>query len=198
MSIEFERVNLLNRIERVWANPPSEGFLMSNYRYPAGEFGACLSHMKALVQAIKIGAEAVLIFEDDISLSENVECRLASAFDALPENWRVLYLGGRPKSRVTRVGACLVKVGRFASAMSYAVSGAALSNLFELFLDRLSRPFPNACCDNILAELASIEGYCVYPPVCISVPGYSVLRSGMRDYTKQIERDWKRYGLAAG
>lgn len=193
VSTQFQKVGILDRVERVWADPPRAPFSMSSYRYPRGEFGVCLSHMKALVCGLESRAKNILVFEDDVSFFNNSCLRVREATRELPKDWKILYLGGRPRAKLKKHSSNLVQVTEFTTATSYALSASGIRSYLDLILSSISNPFPEACCDNILSRVASESGYCVYPPICGSIQGYSVIRNSMRNYTDDIERDWVKY-----
>ncbi len=75
---------------------------------------ACLrSHRKALQFAKDKGYELVAIFEDDIRFVTNFNEQLRDAMRELPDNWDMLYLGGKdrnpafPYSKNLKANACM-------------------------------------------------------------------------------------------
>ena len=55
----------------------------------AGEIGCALSHLHIW----KNMSSPLLVFEDDIILTNNFEKRLEKALSSLPEDWDIFYLG---------------------------------------------------------------------------------------------------------
>lgn len=151
-------------------------------RNHAGEFGASLSHVKAIVKAISDGAERPLFLEDDVVFDGE------PAVSELPDYWSILYLGGHPREKVARYSDHLVRVGRFSFAEAYAISRPCLLNVFAHWCDRVGQR--DAAYDLILGEYAhASHGFACYPIVTRQVVGYSHI-SG--------EQDEKRHLLVKG
>ena len=164
MQAELDRLGIRN-VEYVHARPPAAGFRMTNMRRAGGpEFGANLSHVKAVLRAVADGAERPLFLEDDVVFRLDAATLLATALAELPA-WDVLYMGGHPRETVSRFSPSLVKVGRFSFAEAYAISRKALLPFLEMWTDRIAGN--DAMYDFILGEFAaSHESYCVYPLLC--------------------------------
>ena len=176
--------------EYVYAEPPDRGFTMTNMRRnPSAEFGASLSHIKAIVHAIAHGVERPLFLEDDVEFADGAEVRLGVALQALPADWSVLYMGGHPRSPATMVSHALAKVGTFSFAESYALSRNALLKFFDFWCHRIGQP--NAMFDIVLGEYAAAHGgYCVYPLLTHQPPGFSFIGGKVDDKRNLVRRGW--------
>lgn len=180
----------------VYAAPPMPGFTMSNMRRaPAGEFGANMSHIKAVVHAIADGAERPLFVEDDIVFADNAVERMARVAEELPENWDVLYMGGHPRGIAPQIKAYsdnLKRVGTFSFAESYAINRPALLRFYDYWSDRIGRV--GAMYDFILGEFASRNnGFCVHPLLTSQPPGMSQISGKLEDKRDLIERGWANH-----
>lgn len=177
---EFERVGIQN-VEYVHAAAPPAQFKISNMRRaPAAEFGCALSHVKAITRALADCAAMPLFVEDDVVFADLQHF-------GLPLNWRVLYLGGHPREKVTHWGANVVKVGRFSCAEAYSIREPA--RFLDFWFDRTTRP--DAMFDFVLGEYASQgESFCVYPPVTHQPPNFSQIGGKVDDKRDLIRRGW--------
>lgn len=175
----------------VHATPPCGAFTMSNMRRaPRGEFGANLSHLKALLRATNDGAAAPLFLEDDVVFRPGAEEALSRALTDLPSDWDVLYLGGHPRSKATRVAPGLYRVGTFSCAEAYAVRGPALPRLTEFWCDRVGQP--QAMYDFILGEFAAAHrGYALHPVLTDQIAGVSQISKRYDDKRPLVERGWR-------
>ena len=189
MQAELQRVGI-NDAQFVHANRPRHLFEMSNMRRePAGEFGANLSHLKAILRAVSDGAEHPLFLEDDVVFNPDAEMLLTTSLASLPADWDVLYLGGHPRQPVTRVAAGLVKVRRFSFAEAYSLNRKALLPFVEMWVDRIGAY--DALFDFILGEFADgHQGYCVFPLVCWQEPNVSQISGKSEDKRGMVERGW--------
>lgn len=61
----------------------------------SGAWGCFLSHRQVLRDAVRDGQESILVLEDDAIFVEEFSLRFREFLNALPEDWRVLYLGGQ-------------------------------------------------------------------------------------------------------
>ena len=75
-----------------------DGLLLGEPKVPSmkrGDVGCLLSHKKALEHARDKSYPLVMIFEDDITFPPDFNERLKEAMRELPENWHLLWLGGK-------------------------------------------------------------------------------------------------------
>lgn len=195
MNAQFDKLGIKDRINWRSAPRPYAGYYSSNYKY-AGEFGVVRSQLKALTDALSSDiVNGIAIFEDDVYFDDNTETLLQNALNDAPDDWDVLYLGGRPLQKVEHVRGDIYKVNKFTSAMSYCISAKALHEYVNHYIDSMSEPFPNACCDNILNDFILKKfkkGYAMYPTLTSTIPGWSTLRQADRDYERVFARDWKQ------
>ena len=168
----------------VGAKKPVSGFTMSNMRRnPAAEFGCALSHLKAILTAIADNVPQALFVEDDVVFRR-------SDYFEMPEDWRVFYYGGHPRSPVVKVSANVYQVGLFSCAEAYLLNRESMLDFVQFWCDRAGQP--NAMFDIILGEFAAQGGgYCVYPTLTHQPPGYSQIGLKFDDKTALIERGWK-------
>lgn len=111
VSQQFEKVDILDRVEWIYAPPPPDDFKIDLYRrHPAREFGCMLSHLTAIVRASHEQCDNVLIFEDDITFTGDALATLSETISVLPDDWVGFYLGANViPSRVTLISKRLFK-----------------------------------------------------------------------------------------
>jgi len=137
-------------------HPPPEGFGGT-----AGAWGCFRSHLAVCNAALRDGVESLLIFEDDALLLPDFDLRARRFLDVVPDDWEMLYLGGRhwEKDR------CPVSVNRevlqgfcVLGTWAYALRGRAIDALRDT-IDR----FPHCLeeekfnVDRIFGSLQSLE-----------------------------------------
>jgi GR25 family glycosyltransferase involved in LPS biosynthesis len=196
ISIQFDKLNILNKIKWKYAQRPSNNWSANNYNFN-GEFGVNMSQLKALIDgATNNPKNGVIIFEDDVWFLDNTNEILTACVKQLPTDWDVLYLGGTPKEKMIKFSTNIMKVNKFISAMAYAVSAKAIAELCMYYTDRLAVPFPDACCDKILNDFIvekNHNAYACFPAIAWDVPGWSTLRQGPRNYSGLIKQAWKEH-----
>lgn len=190
MERQFDAVGIKD-VQYIHAKEPAGCLKMSNMRRnPQAELGVNLSHIKAVVKAIADGAERPLFVEDDIEFADYVQDCLPVALSELPEDWDVLYMGGHPRSSVTRYKSMLVRVGTFSFAESYSISGRSLRKFFDFWCDRIGHP--NAMYDFALGEFAAANnGFCTYPLMTEQPISFSQVGGKVDDKTQLVERGWR-------
>jgi len=196
MNKTFRDLGIYEKVFWCFADKPYEGYRATNYQYK-GEFGVVLSQLKALVAASFTKVEnGIAIFEDDVHFDENSHRMLQEALDNVPDDWDILYLGGRPLEKLEHVQGNIYKVNKFTSAMSYCISAKALRQYALFYIDRMGRAHPDACCDNILNDFIihnGKNGYVMYPNLTLTIPGHSTLRNGYRDYRDAVQKSWDEH-----
>lgn len=189
--VSLEISKLVNSFEYIYADPPHKDFKTTNYMFPR-EFGCTLSHLKGMIHGDKSN-ENILMLEDDIAINDDASNILNESIQELPQDWGLLYLGGRPRSQTYQASNNLIKVGDFLTTQSYLVNKIYIKSYIDFTLNSLSLPFPNACADNILNNFFKEKSYCIYPCITKQIPSYSVLRFGHRDYDNDSAKEWREF-----
>jgi hypothetical protein len=179
---EFERVGIKD-VTYIHADPPPKDFTVPNMRRnPRAEFGAGLSHIAAIGQAMADHAWRPLFVEDDVVFSGDMP-HLDRIFD-------VLYLGGHPREPARMAGERLAKVGKFSCAEAYSIRGRLLPKLLLHWCNRITRP--DAMWDLILGEFAAKhDAYCIYPIVTEQAQFVSHIKGEIDDKRELVERGWR-------
>jgi len=196
ISKEFEKVGIINRVERIWATPPCDNLKVSSMkRNPAAEIGVGLSHLKVIAHGLASNAKNILIFEDDIIFIENYNNKLTAAINELPLNWDLLYIGGTPLGNLTKISNNLAKISNgFMGAYAYCLSKKAMLKLYDYSIDNItSKPY-----DYSTRWLSNnSNAYAIAPYICI--PGKHQEQSTISNSTngagtnKIITKKWKQY-----
>ena len=155
----------------------------------ANKFGCVLSHLKAIETAKYRGDSHALIVEDDVVFCDDLEKRLDKAFEQLPENWAMLYLGYFPQP--TFVGEpepyseSLVKLNGHLGAFSYIIR----DSVYDTAIRELARY--DHVADFKLAFIHKIYNCFSVDPFCVYViDDYSDLSQGNVSYP-QIKEKFK-------
>ena len=194
IAAEFERVGIKD-VQYVYAEPPAEGFHMSNMRRaPRGEFGCNLSHIKAAMHALADGAERPLFFEDDVVFVPDARERISAAVSEglmdWDDLWDVLYLGGHPRSQCHRITNNLVRVNTFSFAESYALNRHSLVRWLDFWCDNIGQK--DAMVDLQLGRFAAYYvGYCVYPLITHQPPGFSQIANKEDNKDNCLKKGWR-------
>jgi len=100
--LNLENVHILDGVDgqNIPNNEIPKLSLKGGWRYnkdfQPGEIGCIRSHIKAIELAKENGWDKVIIFEDDITISEDFEKRVNLLFKMVPKNWEHIYLSGTP------------------------------------------------------------------------------------------------------
>jgi hypothetical protein len=177
---EFDK-NKLVGIERFKADDGKslaelpKGFLTTS------RLALVLTNMLILDKAIEEGYNSILILEDDVEFTNQVN-NMKSFFDSLPEDWDMLYFGGNHNTHVgseppTIINDKVCKLHNTFSTHCVAINKKA----FKEILDRLKK------CDNALdviyAELQkNLNVYSFYPMIATQRVSFSDIENKMTDY----------------
>lgn len=94
-----------------------------------GEVGCVLSHQLVYRRVLNENISHALILEDDVAMNfQPIERSLEEAFNELPPQWDMLYLGYQYNSRL-RYSKCLKRAQLHDGAFAYAVSLSGASKL---------------------------------------------------------------------
>ena len=189
---EFEKADIVDRVEQIYSPRPHATCKMSGYKYPIGEFGCWMSHGKTIVTAIASGAENVLILEDDVVFVDDVHEVLSQSIADLPDDWDIFFLGGVPTQSMTQSDTSVIKTGKFLTTIGYAVPKRSLLNLYNVWSDITAVRVPLA--DGVTSRFSQqYNGYAAYPYVCYQRPGFSVIRNQSRNYKKRLDIHWSTH-----
>jgi len=193
---QFESVNIDDSIVNyMCAEKPFSGYKSTNYQF-AGELGCTLSHLKAIIRSMEnFDQKNLLIVEDDATFHNSLDLKkeINNVINDLHVEWDIIYLGGSPTTKLKNYNdkLCIV-TGEFKQTVGYILNAKSKIKLAEFITDSISKPFPNACADNILSNFRKEDRVmCFYPPLIYQKEGYSPLRNGYRDYRNKTDSHWK-------
>ena len=190
---QFHKFDISDRITWLAATRPPKNYRACNYMY-SGEYGVALSHLKVIIDAV--GAQKpVLILEDDAVFADNTEAVLVESWNSLPNNWSLLYIGGKPLNKLTKYNNYICKTTQFIQLVGYIIHPSHIKNIAKFITDNLSNKHPLSCIDSIVNQYAVLDNssYCYYPALVHQRPGYSTLRQADRDYTIDTSHHWNKY-----
>jgi GR25 family glycosyltransferase involved in LPS biosynthesis len=176
----------------VCADAPPKGFSVPNMRRnPPAEFGAGLSHISAIAQAMADGAKRPLFLEDDIVFKKGADDRLGSALEFFCNvALDLLYLGGHPRKPVMDLAPHVTRVWEFSCAEAYSIRGDLLGPFIRYWCNRITRP--DAMFDFILGEFAAKnKAFCVYPVITEQAQFVSHIKGTVDDKRALVERGWQ-------
>lgn len=171
--------------------------VISNY-WNIGAFAYCISYRAAIIDAIKLGLETILVMDDDAVLTEELFDVLAKAKKDLPSpsepsEWHMLYLGANhgypePLSMPTekeRIGDHLYRLT--GSMGSHAIILHKRS--FSVILNFLSAPY--APLDMFFSMYQKFfPCYVTYPGLASQLPGHSDILDKDVNYTDDWNIDY--------
>ncbi len=149
-----------------------------------GAVGCALSHIEIIKLAKKQNLKNVLIFEDDIELTQDFSVKFDSFIRQLPDNWDMFYLGGSghtaPNSTViSYISKNIAKTTGTYTTSSYAVK----ESLFDIIIEGASKmvePIDNYYKYRIQPNY---NCYVTRPNLIWQKPGKSDISHTFRDYT---------------
>jgi GR25 family glycosyltransferase involved in LPS biosynthesis len=192
VSAEFNKVGILDRVQWVYAEKPVSSIKCINeLKYPQGEIGTSLSHGKAISKAMYEGSENVLIFEDDVFFKKDLIEIFRNSIDQLPNDWDIFFLGGNPRNKMEKYSKNLLRVGNFLQTHSYAVSRHYMGALLDLVFDNVTKKPMDAMTGHVYTE--KNNRFCMYPSMCWAESGHSIIRNANRDYTINVEKNWREF-----
>jgi GR25 family glycosyltransferase involved in LPS biosynthesis len=90
--------------------------------YLTGSVGCKLSHLKIIELALSKNYKKILILEDDVGFKKGALRKLKNAIKSLPEDWKMLYLGGNNLLPTTKVSRSLSKIQSIYTTHAYALN----------------------------------------------------------------------------
>jgi glycosyl transferase family 25 len=163
---------------------------VSNKYWNNGALGLCLSFNKVLDDAIANGYNKILILEDDAILTDNFVSVLNVAWKALPNEWRMLYLGANHAGNIPTQD---ISSSLYRLISSFGSHAMILNRTcFQHFRRFLSAPYgPLDVYFSVYHKFYPC--YITYPGVAYQDIGFSDILEKNTDYGKNIDYiDWKK------
>lgn len=145
--------------------------------------GCLMSHIEIIKEAKSAGYKRILIFEDDVILSDEFSERI-SQINKL--NWELLYLGASQFNwSGVKVNNGFYKCSNTLGTFAYAINSNIYDDLLELFETK------RKSIDNLLSEyqLKNKQSFVIYPNIVISDVSQSDIRQSksLDEYSKLMK-----------
>jgi len=142
-----------------------------------GQVGAIYSHRGIIEKAKERNLDNILILEDDVKFTDNVNNKFSELYNNIPEDWDVILFGGNhsgnnpwSKGELTFVANNIFRVSYSLALHCYAVK----NTVFDKTIDALSKM--NNTNDALFAEIQKdINCYIIRPHLAWQRPSYSDL-----------------------
>lgn len=92
-NVKVERFEAVNGKELPKNHPDIVKYFIKNHNLNPGQIGCALSHIKIWEDAIKNNYKNIIVFEDDAIIPVDFWNRFNKAYNNLPSDWKVSYLG---------------------------------------------------------------------------------------------------------
>jgi hypothetical protein len=143
---------------RIKTNPPAKN--LEKYRQTQREFLGCLKQKKARL---------LTFFEDDFELTDGWEDVLRKAWDDVPKDFDLLYLGANLTDKPERLTNNLVRIRGAWTFHGVMISGAVIEYIFRNY-----DPNKNLVFDEWLRRISPMRRFfMVYPMICYQREGFS-------------------------
>lgn len=178
--LEFNKYNLKNihRFSAIDGNTLTQG--KSGFVTPS-RLALILTNIKILENAIKENYRSILILEDDIEFTDEIN-NISEYFKFLPNDWDMLYFGGNHNQHMKIdppkiINEKVCKLHHTFSTHCVAINQKA----FTVILDRLKKQ--NNALDVIYVELQkSLNVYSFYPLIATQRVSFSDIENKVTDY----------------
>lgn len=104
------------------------------FPHGTGQWACRQSHLRVLEDALSDGIKSVLVFEDDVEFCPDFDAKFRTFLAAVPDDWEVLFLGGKElpeRGRSRSVNEHVDRPGYVILSRAYAVRGKALAALYN-------------------------------------------------------------------
>jgi GR25 family glycosyltransferase involved in LPS biosynthesis len=177
MKIQYERFSAVDGNNLRFDNSkfiPGKGMIENKFA-----LGCLLSHLEIIKIAKEKNYKRILIFEDDVLISENINISIQKLRNI--KEWKLLYFGTSQYDwNIEMYNEDFYLSKKCLGTFAYAID----SSIYDEIIDILR--FPTKSIDNILSDL-QIQHYrkcfTFYPNICIADVSESEIREG-RDNTK--------------
>lgn len=160
--------------------------ISNSYRISNGCLGLILSNIEILKEAKNNNYKTILILEDDCHFTNEV-LDIDLYFDALPDDWDMMYVGGNHNihmgdSPPKQINEKIVKLHNTYTTHFVAIN----NNMYDVILARLSK-FDKPL-DVVYAEIQKLYNvYSTSKPIAKQLNGYSDIENKVIDYNWLIK-----------
>jgi len=177
---EFNKYNLTN-VERFNAIDGKDLRQIKSGFVTPSRLALVLTNIKILEKAIQENYETILILEDDVEFTDEVN-NISEYFKFLPKDWDMLYFGGNHNTHMKILPPKIVNEKVCKLHNTYSTHCVAINKkTFTTILNRLRK------CDNALdviyVELQStLNVYSFYPMIATQRVSFSDIENKITDY----------------
>ena len=152
----------------------------------SGQLGCLMSHLELIKKAKANNYNTILILEDDVIFSNNINDIFIDYINNVPGDWDMLYFGGNHNTHcganITNINEKVIKCYMTYTAHSYAIN----SNMYDILIDYISKDITRPI-DVIYTDIQKMYNvYSFYPGLTYQRPNYSDIQNDYVDYTKII------------
>ena len=170
MEIELKKTrHNINRFEGIDGTTITDlnGFKGTIKNSENKQYATYLSHLNMLKLAEQNKWSSVLIFEDDITLSNDFDDRLDYLITTLPKDWKIVYLGfnGQPNTSLTKINKWVYSTKNVYGCFGMLINGEFLTELVskiennKMVIDEMIRTviLPNYNCYSFIPFLLYVN-----------------------------------------
>jgi GR25 family glycosyltransferase involved in LPS biosynthesis len=173
---EFARHN----IKMVRRFPAFDGKVLSvpsHWRYTPGAYGCLVSHLEVVRDARKRNLSSILIFEDDVALTEDFQEKFACYIGQLPSEWDMLSFGALHDAVPIPLSKHVHRIIRSDSTFAYALN----HTIFDKFIESNGAASIPVDVNNRLLQ-KEFNCYCFMPHLAWVQSVYSDVQERLTDY----------------
>lgn len=185
---QFKKIGL--DVERFSATDGKELKLPQGHVYSA-ELAGSYSHLNVLKEAKKNNVEKLLLLEDDVVFTENVNELFNNVINNVPTDWDYLFFGGNHIGGFQQISDGVSKLNR-----SYAIHACGVkSSGYDVMIQHLENKIntvmsdlsvthkPSVAADYFLGDLHRVlNTYCFIPHLAWQLDGHSDIQNAHMDY----------------
>lgn len=161
-----------------------------------GSVGLRETMIRLFTECLEKGYSNVLVFEDDISIINDLNKYMPLCLQQLPHDFDLLYLGAYVVSPFkSRYSANLLLLDKCLTTHAVAYSKKAIEKMLPIFKAHNENPRDTTTIDMLLLNRVIIEGksYITYPLLISQRFGWSHIEQKEVDYKKYIEEKYAEH-----
>jgi GR25 family glycosyltransferase involved in LPS biosynthesis len=127
---EFEKHKLsVERFPAIVGNPTGIQYNMLD-----GNVGCALSHYNVIKDANDKKYESILVLEDDVIFSDNLQEQFNDMIQYIPSNWDMIYFGGNHNhATLNMINTYVAKIENTYTTHAYAIRSSVYQSVIDLF-----------------------------------------------------------------